>query len=159
MSLCQPSPSNRDGLTFEEYIYDSQETVVSEPKTAKLPNLPTATRTLSTRKRDKLPSITSSPVINHLEKKKNLKEELMKAKEERKLKRLEKNKTKNTKLLKRKTVKKSLFQLPESSEDEEPQYVDTDNEDSADEDCLYCNEPYKNDVHGEKWIRCIKCVR
>lgn len=75
----------------------------------------------------------------------------MKAKEQRKLKRLEKTKTKNTKLLKRKTVQKSLFQLPESSEDEEPHYIDTDNEDSA--------EPYKNDIHGEKWIRYIKCVR
>jgi len=83
----------------------------------------------------------------------------MKAKEQRKLKRLEKTKTKNTKLLKRKTVQKSLFQLPESSEDEEPHYIDTDNEDSAEEDCLYCNEPYKNDIHGEKWICCMKCVR
>ncbi|KAL5239109.1 hypothetical protein ACI65C_006519 [Semiaphis heraclei] len=35
--------------------------------------------------------------------------------------------------------------------------VDTDTEDSADEDCLYCNEIYKNDMHEEKWIRCIKC--
>ncbi|KAF0705195.1 tigger transposable element-derived protein 6-like, partial [Aphis craccivora] len=160
-SLCQPGPSNRDGLTYDEYIPNVQEPVVSQPKTVKLPNLPIATRNPSTRKRDKLPSmiLTSSPVKNHLEKKKNLKEELMKAKEQRKLKRLEKTKTKNTKLLKRKTVKKSLFQLPESSEDEEPHYIDTDNEDSAEEDCLYCNEPYKNDIHGEKWIRCIKCVR
>jgi len=83
----------------------------------------------------------------------------MKAKEQRKLKRLEKIKTKKIKLLKRKIVKKSLFQLPESSKDEELHYVDTDNEYSADVDFLYCNKPYKNDIHGEKWILCIKCVR
>lgn len=92
-------------------------------------------------------------------KKKEFKRRVDESKGTKKIKRLEKIKTNKTKLLKRKTVKKSLFQLPESSEDEEPHYVDTDNEDSADEDCLYCNEPYKNDIHGEKWIRCIKCVR
>jgi len=69
--LCQPGPSNRDGLTFDEYISNVQEPFVSEPRTDKLPNLPIATRTLSKRKREKLPSmiLTSSPVKNHLEKK------------------------------------------------------------------------------------------
>lgn len=152
-SLCQPGPSNKDGLIFDENIFNVQQPVINQHKTVKLPNIPVATRTLSKRKRDKLPSmiLTSSPVKNHLEKKKNLKEELMKAKEERKLKRLEKNKIKK-KLLKRRTVQKALFQLPESSKDKEPHELDTDNEDSDDddEDCLYCIAPYKNDIHGEE---------
>jgi len=36
-SLCQPGPSNRDGLTYDEYIPNVQEPVVSQPKTVKLP--------------------------------------------------------------------------------------------------------------------------
>jgi len=54
-SMCQPGPSNRDGLTYDEYIPNVQEPVVSQPKTVKLPKLPIATRNPSTRKRDKLP--------------------------------------------------------------------------------------------------------
>lgn len=60
-----------------------------------------------------------------------------------------------------KTVKKVLFAKYESSssENNDPEYVSTDNDDSADEECLYCNEPFKNDILGKKWIRCIKCGR
>lgn len=61
---------------------------------------------------------------------------------------------------KSKSVKKKLFvNASSSSENEEPQYVITDNEDSADEECLYCNETFKNDVMGETWICCIECKR
>lgn len=41
----------------------------------------------------------------------------------------------------------------------EPFTVSTDDEDSATEECVYCNQPYKNDESGEQWIRCIKCLR
>lgn len=47
----------------------------------------------------------------------------------------------------------------DNSEDEEVQYVITDNEDSADDECIYCQEPYQNDIRGEAWIKCIKCAR
>lgn len=72
-----------------------------------------------------------------------------------------------------KSSKRNLFQtknkkksksskLPVSSSesdlDEEPKLVSTDDEDSADEECLYCLQPYKTDMKNEKWIRCIKCL-
>lgn len=65
---------------------------------------------------------------------------------------MEKKSEKEKCIKKRKTksVKKKLFvNGSSSSENEEPQYVITDNEDSADDECLYCNEPFKNDVMGE----------
>lgn len=37
--------------------------------------------------------------------------------------------------------------------------VETDNEDSADEECIFCNEPYFLDKCGEQWIRCLNCKR
>lgn len=39
---------------------------------------------------------------------------------------------------------------------EVPEFVQTDDEDSADEECLYCLQPYKTDSLNEKWTRCIK---
>lgn len=45
----------------------------------------------------------------------------------------------------------------DSDSDEDPELVQTDDEDSADEECLYCLQPYKTDLTNEKWIRCIKC--
>lgn len=84
---------------------------------------------------------------------------------------------KNTSSSKSKSVAKSskrnLFQtknkkksksskLPVSSSEsdlnEEPKLVSTDDEDSADEECLYCLQRYKTDLKNEKWIRCIKCL-
>ncbi|KAJ4429063.1 hypothetical protein ANN_26063 [Periplaneta americana] len=59
--------------------------------------------------------------------------------------------------------KKPKSHEPDSSDTDdsssEPIFVSTDDEDSEDEDCLYCSEPYKNDNHGEKWIRCTKCLQ
>lgn len=72
-----------------------------------------------------------------------------------------KNKNKEKKAsMKKKVVRKKLFKnknaskkvTTKSSSVEEPQYVNTDNEDSGEEECMYCTEPYKNDVNGEKWI-------
>lgn len=45
----------------------------------------------------------------------------------------------------------------DNSEDEEVQYVITDKEDSADDECIYCQEPYRNDKRYI--IKCIKCAR
>ena len=41
-----------------------------------------------------------------------------------------------------------------SSEDDPVQLVSTDDEDSADEECIFCFQPYKQDNSGEQWIRC-----
>ena len=51
--------------------------------------------------------------------------------------------------------------VPDSDSDStsEPIIVSTDDEDSADEECVYCSQPYRNDQCGEQWIRCIKCLR
>ncbi|KAJ8887220.1 hypothetical protein PR048_013435, partial [Dryococelus australis] len=35
----------------------------------------------------------------------------------------------------------------------------TDDEDSADEEWVFCNQPYKEDYSGDQWIRCIGCLR
>ncbi|CAH2016379.1 unnamed protein product [Acanthoscelides obtectus] len=47
-----------------------------------------------------------------------------------------------------------------SSEEEDDivHLVETDDEDSNDEECLFCNESFKNDIHGEQWIRCMSCL-
>ena len=55
--------------------------------------------------------------------------------------------------------KKCLNNSPESSDNGEVQYVVTDNEDSADDECIYCQEPYRNDIRGETWIKCMECAR
>lgn len=68
------------------------------------------------------------------------------------------NKPKCTKKRKEKSIRKKLFvSKSSSSENEEPLYLSTDNDDSAYEECLYCNGPFKNDILGVKWIRCINC--
>lgn len=67
---------------------------------------------------------------------------------------------------KEKTVKKVLFTKYDSSSSgkNDPKYVSNDNDDSADEEYLYCNETFKNDILGGKWIplsvvdRHMKCV-
>lgn len=46
-----------------------------------------------------------------------------------------------------------------SEDDQMIPYVDTDDEDSNDEECLFCKEPFKNDYQGEQWIRCMRCNR
>lgn len=66
------------------------------------------------------------------------------------------NKMKNT--LKKKQVLFAKY-YSSSSENNDPVHVFTDNDDSADEKCLYCNKPLKNDVLGGKWIHCIECGR
>ncbi|KAJ4440815.1 hypothetical protein ANN_10661 [Periplaneta americana] len=45
------------------------------------------------------------------------------------------------------------------SSDEIVEFVSTDNENSADEECIYCAMPYRLDKSGEDWIRCTKCLR
>ncbi|PSN31391.1 hypothetical protein C0J52_24538 [Blattella germanica] len=46
------------------------------------------------------------------------------------------------------------------SEDEEPiPLVSTDDEDSEDEACIYCNCSKECDSSGEKWCKCTKCGR
>lgn len=99
-----------------------------------------------------------------MEEKKQQKE----TKEQQKKERLEKRKRnlieKQTKVVQIKKSKRQLFSnkcksksVAKESSDEEPIYVETDDEDSADEDCIFCTEPYKNDSKGENWIKCIKC--
>lgn len=46
-----------------------------------------------------------------------------------------------------------------SDEDDDISFISTDNEDSADEECLYCLQLYKQDEYTEQWIRCVKCLR
>lgn len=115
---------------------------------AKLPDLPVADRPKSTRRpRAEMPSleITSSPVKSILEMK--IKKKLIS--EQQKQERL--NKRKLNKLMKENKSKKSG--------NEKRQYVVTDHEDSADDECIYCQEPYRNDVRGEAWIKCLRCAR
>jgi len=68
---------------------------------------------------------------------------------------MKENKSKNKKSVNKK--KKCLNNSPGNSEDEEVQYFVTENKDSADDECIYCQEPYRNDKRGEAWIKCIKC--
>lgn len=100
--------------------------------------------------------ITSSPY------KINLEGELKKSQEKEKISQ-EKNKKKEEikrqlsfKRGKKRTLKLSV---PHDSSDEESDvpYVSTDDEDSADEECLYCCQPFKEDKCGKQWIRCVKC--
>lgn len=64
---------------------------------------------------------------------------------------------------KRKQIRKKMLRTQNnsssSSDDDIVPLVDTDNEDSADEECLFCYQPYKLDLTGEQWIRCITCKR
>lgn len=46
-----------------------------------------------------------------------------------------------------------------SDDDSNISLISTDNEDSTDEECVYCCQPYKLDECGEQWIRCMKCLR
>jgi hypothetical protein len=56
--------------------------------------------------------------------------------------------------------RRAMYPLSDSStEDEEPIVVSTDEEDSADEECAYCNGAFSCDTSREKWIRCVKCCR
>jgi len=133
--------------------------------TATLPPLPVAEIKISKRApRAKPPSlvISSTPVKNMMEEKKQQKEknelQKMERAEKRKLKKLEKQKN----ATKVKKTKRQLFPKNHSSEEsstEEPTYVQTDDDDSADEECLFCLQPYKNDTKGEDWIKCIICSR
>jgi hypothetical protein len=54
-------------------------------------------------------------------------------------------------------------QQPEISSDESSDqsvhFISADDEDSADEECIYCSLPYRLDKTGENWIRCIKFLR
>lgn len=37
--------------------------------------------------------------------------------------------------------------------------VSTDDNHSADEECIYCSQPYREDKNGEGWIRCLNCLQ
>ncbi|XP_022166412.1 tigger transposable element-derived protein 6-like [Myzus persicae] len=96
----------------------------------------------SSRRRGKTAIITESPY----------KKELQEAKENSKPLPKKKQKKNN--------IKKRLF----TSTDEEEIHlkklcVSTDDDDSADEECIYCSMPYKEDSKGEKWVKCINCCR
>lgn len=55
---------------------------------------------------------------------------------------------------------KLLEEISSESEDEDPiPIVSTDDEDSADEECLYCCNSKEADSSGEQWCRCILCGR
>lgn len=161
-TICQPGPST----TYSLEVNDMITTPISQNIENILPDMPTAIRKLR-KSKSKLPSmvLTCTPVKDYLEDKLKTKNDLIAKKEERKRNKIEKNKNKINKnkcikKRKEKSVKKKLFMNVSSySENEESQYVSTNNEDSADEECLYCNEPFKNDVMGETWICCIKCNR
>lgn len=162
-TMCQPGPSTADGLEIHNVILTP---TISKNMQNILPELPKATRKTTRKPRAKLPSmiLTCTPVKNYLEQKLKAKNDLVKEKEEGKRKRMEKksqvNKPNCIKKKRQKSVKKKLFVYESSSSDnEEPQYIVTDNEDAADEECIYCNEPFKNDVRGETWICCIECNR
>lgn len=167
---------NQDDLSANDgnniVVSENIEPNICQPTTFKLPELPVAPIKVSKRVRSKLPSmvLTSSPVKLHLEQKKKLKEDLIQSKILKKEVRITKQKIKQEKALikKKNMVKKKLFKdkyatrknfSKSSSDEEEPQYIITDDEDSAEEECMYCTEPYKNDKNGEKWIRCMKCER
>ncbi|CAH2016502.1 unnamed protein product [Acanthoscelides obtectus] len=74
----------------------------------------------------------------------------------------EQNKDKSKKLkLRRQKKNQQRKQVQYSSSEEEDDIVhlvETDDEDSNDEECLFCNESFKNDIHGEQWIRCMSCL-
>lgn len=65
--------------------------------------------------------------------------------------------------LKHKRRKPACKKTPETSSDSECsddlKYVSTDDEDSDDDaECPACGKRFSSDKHGEKWIRCTKCV-
>lgn len=71
-------------------------------------------------------------------------------------------KTCNKQLLFKKGTKAKAKPPPKcdsSDDDMDIPYVSTDDEDSADEECVYCCQPYKHDAGGEQWIRCTCCLR
>lgn len=64
------------------------------------------------------------------------------------------------KLKKIKQVKKRERDISSSSsEDGIVPLVDADDEDSADEECMFCHQPFNQDRSGEQWIRCTACKR
>lgn len=60
-----------------------------------------------------------------------------------------------------KSKRKAKYELLDDTSEEhsDVSFVSTDNEDSADEECIYCSQAYKLDKCGEEWIRCIRCLR
>jgi len=85
------------------------------------------------------------------------------AKEKRKKDNLDKRnkKLENNSKMKRSAIKKKLFSVqktPKSKTDEsntEVPFIEVDTN-NADEECIFCNEPYKRDSRGETWIKCIQ---
>ncbi|KAJ4430345.1 hypothetical protein ANN_22561, partial [Periplaneta americana] len=68
--------------------------------------------------------------------------------------------TKNKTKCKNKNVRRyQKLASSSDSSDEIVEFVSTDNENSADEECIYCAMPYRLDKSGEDWIRCTKCLR
>jgi hypothetical protein len=102
--------------------------------------------------------ITSSPYKINLEGELKKSQEKEKISQEKNKKKKEIKKQLSFKRGKKRTLKLSL---PHDTSDEESDvpYVSTDDEDSADEECLYCCQPFKEDKCGEQWIRCVKCFR
>jgi len=96
----------------------------------------------SSRRRGKTAIITESPY----------KKELQEAKENSKPLPKKKQKKNN--------IKKRLFTSTDKEEIHPKKLcVSTDDDDSADEECIYCSMPYKEDSKGEKWVKCINCCR
>lgn len=60
---------------------------------------------------------------------------------------------------KKQTLKRKCSRHTSSSSEDDVPLVSTDDEDSADEECIFCGEPYRTDRSGEQWIRCVVCLR
>lgn len=111
VSMCQPGPSTKDGLQ-ETDIMPTHKYRNTE---IKLPALPTATRKTSRKPRAKLPSmvLTCTPVKDYLQQKLKIKNDLIKEKEDKK------NKIENVEAIKKKSIKRKLYDSS-SSDNEEP---------------------------------------
>ncbi|CAF4935193.1 unnamed protein product [Pieris macdunnoughi] len=95
--------------------------------------------------------LTSTPYKTYLEEemeKKRVMEEKQKARKEKKANKAKKSKEKQVKREKMQDRQEKIKNKHES-------------ESSGDEDdteCMFCTQPYSNDVLGEGWVRCVSCL-